>query len=115
MKQAWLLSSHDSLSLHGYLLLLSMPDCSTVLHLSHDFSSASEPAAETIPYDLSSTTLAVACSSRWTIQITTENLVLVAQDQRCECQHMKEYLELTQEQCAVPVPGSAGRIRYLSF
>lgn len=82
VKHAWLLPSQDSSLGKGYLLLLSMPDSSSALFLSHDFSSAKEPAADTMPFDLGSTTLALTCSAQLTVQVTKQNVVLVAQDRR---------------------------------
>lgn len=84
MKRAWLLPSWTSHSFHGYLLLVSMPECSAALLLSEDFSSATEPAADTIPYALDSTTLALACSGHFTAQATRNNIVLAVQDRRCD-------------------------------
>lgn len=81
-KQAWLLHICDQSSLDGHILLLSMPDSTTALLLSKDFSSATAPAPGTIPYDLSSTTLALVTSGFSTIQITRENIVLVNQYRR---------------------------------
>ncbi|KAL2170323.1 hypothetical protein VTG60DRAFT_5002 [Thermothelomyces hinnuleus] len=78
-KEAWLLRFCDPSLLDGYLLLLSMPDSTTALLLSKDFSSATAPAPGTIPYDLSSTTLALVVSGYSTIQITRQNIVLVNQ------------------------------------
>ncbi|KAK3306628.1 mono-functional DNA-alkylating methyl methanesulfonate N-term-domain-containing protein [Chaetomium strumarium] len=74
VKQAWLLPAHS-----GYLLLLSMPDCSAALNLASDFSSATAAAPDTIPYDLASTTLVLGCDGDLTVQITREKVVLVAQ------------------------------------
>ncbi|KAL2021939.1 hypothetical protein VTK56DRAFT_6358 [Thermocarpiscus australiensis] len=91
IKQAWLLSSTTSPSSDSYLLLLSMPDCSAVLQLPPDFSSAREPAADTIPYDLSSTTLALAYDGSSGVQITKQNIVLVTEDRsvRIPCQELQ--------------------------
>ncbi|KAL2258992.1 hypothetical protein VTK26DRAFT_7490 [Humicola hyalothermophila] len=82
LKRAWLLPSQDTQSGKGYLLLLSMPDRSAALFLPHDFSSAKELDADTMPYGLASTTLALACSAHLTVQVTKETVVLVAQDRR---------------------------------
>ncbi|AEO55429.1 hypothetical protein MYCTH_59585 [Thermothelomyces thermophilus ATCC 42464] len=78
-KEAWLLRFCDPSLLDGYLLLLSMPDSTTALLLSRDFSSATAPGPGTIPYDLSSATLALVVSGYYTIQITRQNIVLVNQ------------------------------------
>jgi hypothetical protein len=84
MKQAWLLTSYNSTSDGSYLLLLSMPNDTAALLLLPDFTNASEPAADTIPYDLTSTTLALTCFGHLTIQVTKQYMVLVVQDRRYE-------------------------------
>jgi hypothetical protein len=84
MRQAWLLRFCDPGSVDGYLLILSMPDSTAALLLPSDFSSATAPAAGMIPYDLSSTTLALAVSGHLTTQVTRQNIVLVNPQQRYE-------------------------------
>ncbi|SPQ23721.1 83584e03-818d-4b11-90c2-03de08d0c3f1 [Thermothielavioides terrestris] len=76
VKQAWLLPGLYPAQPDGYLLVLSMPDSSAALNLAGDFSSADPPAPDTIPFDLSSTTLALARSGQSAVQITTQKIVL---------------------------------------
>ena len=82
MKQAWLLRLCDPPAFDGYLLLLSLPDSTAGLLLSSDFSNATAPAAGMVPYDLSSTTLALVASGQMMVQITGHSVVLATQQDR---------------------------------
>lgn len=82
MKQAWLLPYADPPQVVGYLLLISMPDSTAALVLSKEFSSAAVPGDGAIPYDLSSSTLALVSHEQMTIQITQEAVVLANQHER---------------------------------
>ncbi|KAJ4300467.1 hypothetical protein N0V88_003142 [Collariella sp. IMI 366227] len=78
MKRAWLLPKED-----GYHLLVSLPDSSEALGVSSDFSNPIRlTEADFIPYDLGSTTLALAWSSDLTVQITNNNVILALQGGR---------------------------------
>jgi hypothetical protein len=82
VKRAWFLPTRNPSQFNGYLLLLSMPDCSATLILASDFSSATAADPDAIPYDLTSTTLALGCYDDLTVQITKENIVLFAHHRR---------------------------------
>lgn len=82
VKRAWLLSATAPPSFPCYLLLLSLPDSSAALCLSEDFSSAREPEADIVPFDLSSSTLALASYGPRTIQVTKQHIVVLVQDQK---------------------------------
>ncbi|KAL2132793.1 hypothetical protein VTI74DRAFT_3387 [Chaetomium olivicolor] len=94
MKQAWLLPSLDPSSFDGYLLLVSLPDSSEAQMLPSDFSSTKEPAAGTIPYDLTSTTLALACSGDLVVQVTKQTIILASsrQTRPWPCQNLQDLL-----------------------
>ncbi|KAI0161771.1 hypothetical protein GGR52DRAFT_139356 [Hypoxylon sp. FL1284] len=61
----------------GFYLLLALLDGSTVLHLSSDLSEASEKDNDTVPYDLSSTTLAAQETSGAIVQVTVNYITIV--------------------------------------
>jgi hypothetical protein len=84
VKQAWLIPSSHPASPKGFHLLLSMPDRSIAVYLSEDFSLASVLNPDTISYDLSSPTLAVACSDQLTVQLTKGFVALVGPGNRYE-------------------------------
>ncbi len=82
MKQAWLLSVNHGPLLNGYLLLLAMADYTVGLLLPNDFSGATSVDDEQTAYDLSSTTLALAASDEFNVQVTKQRIVLVDQDNK---------------------------------
>ncbi|KAL1838353.1 hypothetical protein VTJ49DRAFT_2784 [Mycothermus thermophilus] len=79
MKKAWLLEVHKP-GFNGYLLLISLPDTTTALMVSYDFSSADVVASDRISFDLASTTLALVRSSGVIIQITSRMIVVATED-----------------------------------
>lgn len=81
VKQAWVFRSHFSSDL-GFHLLLSMPDRTTILHLSDDLSQATEPDPAAIQYDISSRTLAATASDELITQVTENFIVLLSQSNR---------------------------------
>jgi len=84
VKEAWLLPSRHSFDEKGFHLLLSMPDCSALLHLPEDLSTAQVAKSNALPYDLSTPTLAVSYSSEFVVQVTMTSVVLLGPDRRYE-------------------------------
>jgi hypothetical protein len=82
IKEAWLFPFRHSASGIEYHLILSQPDCSSVLHLSADFSQAKEPDPDNEMYDLSSSTLAVSHSDQLVVQVTKRSVTLIAPNKR---------------------------------
>lgn len=84
IRDSWLLPLCNTplLDGDGYLLLLAMPDYTAGLRVPSDFSSAAPVDPETIPYDLSSPTLALVTSGHLTIQMTRKKLVLATLETR---------------------------------
>ncbi|KAK0671077.1 mono-functional DNA-alkylating methyl methanesulfonate N-term-domain-containing protein [Cercophora samala] len=71
IKQAWLVAKAD-----GYQMVISMPDATSILELPSDFSGADLVAADRTPYYLGGSTLAFSHSGGFTVQVTTEGVVL---------------------------------------
>ncbi|RYP05995.1 hypothetical protein DL765_009643 [Monosporascus sp. GIB2] len=61
----------------GFLFLLSLPDRSAIIHFSEDFEDIVEREHDTVPYDLSSRTLAAQDTGDAIIQVTTSSIVVV--------------------------------------
>ncbi|RYP91367.1 hypothetical protein DL770_002507 [Monosporascus sp. CRB-9-2] len=61
----------------GFLLLLSLPDRSAIIHFSEDFEDIIEREHDTVPYDLSSRTLAAQGTDDAIIQVTTSFIIVV--------------------------------------
>ena len=62
----------------GFLLLLSLPDRTAVIHFSEDFEDVIDQEEDTVPYDLSSRTLATQDSNDMIVQVTTSFVITVA-------------------------------------
>ncbi|KAK0629772.1 mono-functional DNA-alkylating methyl methanesulfonate N-term-domain-containing protein [Bombardia bombarda] len=78
MKEAWFFPvSHPNYS-DGFHLLLSKPGHSTVFHISEDPPDVIEMDPSTVLYDLSSSTLAAVYYEHLFVQITKQNVVLLA-------------------------------------
>ncbi len=115
IRQAWLLPLNNPPSFEGYLLFLSMPDFTAGLQVPSDFSSATPVDSGTVPYDLSSTTLALVTSGHFIIQITRKSIVLATQQARYGQNPTPDMVietwsnrkALTWKQPLVPVPGSS--------
>lgn len=114
MKRAWLLPNP-----HGYLLLVSLPDSSEVFRVLSDFTSAVNLTEDdSIPYDLTSTTLTLACFSDLTVQITNTNIVLALEGGRRygHPTHDTSFnLRLTPEQRSVAVSRTPGLVGCRGF
>ncbi|KAK6957381.1 hypothetical protein Daesc_000165 [Daldinia eschscholtzii] len=82
IRQCWAISDFSGLAEDGFFLILALPNESAVLHLTRDLAEASEKDHEAIPYDLSSTTLAVCEADGGVIQITT-NYITIATPTGC--------------------------------
>lgn len=61
----------------GFLLLLSLPDRSAVIHFSDDFEDVVDQEEDTVPYDLSSRTVAARDFDEMVIQVTTSFVIIV--------------------------------------
>ncbi len=59
------------------MLLLSLPDRSAVIHFPEDFENVIDQEEDSIPYDLSSRTVAAQDSDDMVVQITTSFVVIV--------------------------------------
>ncbi|KAI1083620.1 mono-functional DNA-alkylating methyl methanesulfonate N-term-domain-containing protein [Whalleya microplaca] len=77
IRQCWAISTLDESLEDGFYLLLALPHRSAVLHLSGSLTEVSEKDDDTIPYDLSSTTLAAEDADNRVVQITTTHIILV--------------------------------------
>ncbi|KAK0643484.1 mono-functional DNA-alkylating methyl methanesulfonate N-term-domain-containing protein [Cercophora newfieldiana] len=77
VKEAWLLPSRNAVEEKGFHLLLSMPDCSALLHLSEDLATARMARSELLAYDLSASTLALSYSGQVIVQVTMRSVVLI--------------------------------------
>ena len=125
IRQAWLLPLCNPPSFEGYLLFLSMPDLTAGLQVPSDFSSATPVDPGTIPYDLSSTTLALVASGHLMIQITRKNIVLATQQARygqtptpemvIEAWSSRFKVLTWKLQPLVPVPGSSRTLERFRF
>ncbi|KAI0014250.1 hypothetical protein F4779DRAFT_632603 [Xylariaceae sp. FL0662B] len=78
IRQCWAISPLDESAEDGFYLLLALPHRSAVLHLSRGLTEVSEKDNDTIPYDLSSTTLAAEDVNSRVVQVTTTHIILVA-------------------------------------
>lgn len=61
----------------GFLLLLSLPDRSAIIHFSEDFEDVIDREEDTVPYDLSSRTVAAQDGDVMVVQITTSFVIIV--------------------------------------
>lgn len=61
----------------GFLLLLSLPDRSAIIHFSEDFEDVIDREEDTVPYDLSSRTVAAQDGDAMVIQVTTSFVIIV--------------------------------------
>lgn len=83
VKHCWPVPLPDYLRHGGLHLLLSSPNKSDLLFISDDFGQAELMIQKSVPYDLSSSTLACSASDDITIQITTGALTIVTDDDKC--------------------------------
>jgi hypothetical protein len=80
VKQAFVLPASLTRPSAGFDLLLSMPDRTTVLHMSEDLSELSQADTTddgTINYDISSRTLAAVVTNNVIVQVTEHGILLV--------------------------------------
>lgn len=80
IRQCWAISDFDGTVEDGFFLLLALPNGSAVLHLHGDLSEPSEREHDTIPYDLTSTTLAAQEANDTIVQVTTNYITVVTPD-----------------------------------
>lgn len=83
VKHCWPVPLPDYLRHGGLHLLLSSPNKSDLLFISDDFGQAELMIQQSVPYDLSSSTLACLASDDITIQVTTGALTIVTDDDKC--------------------------------
>lgn len=75
IRKCWAIRpSHDEMQ-DGFLLLLSLPDRSAVIRFSEDFEDVIDQEEDTVPYDLSSRTLAAQDADDMTVQVTTSFVI----------------------------------------
>ncbi|KAI0899955.1 hypothetical protein F4806DRAFT_271996 [Annulohypoxylon nitens] len=91
VKQCWALSNYDGDIEDGFLLLLALPNGSSVLHLSRDLSEVSERDHDATPYDLTSTTLTAQDANDVSVQVTT-NYITVSTTTGCSQNSTSEIL-----------------------
>ena len=80
VKQAFVLPAYLSGRSAGYDLVLSMPDQTTVLHLSEDLADISQPPEVeegAVTYDISYRTLIAAVTCGIIVQVTENRIVLI--------------------------------------
>ncbi|KAI0100845.1 hypothetical protein GGR51DRAFT_340203 [Nemania sp. FL0031] len=78
IKKCWAIPSFDDTSVAAFFMLLSLPETSALLHISHDFSEVSEKSQNEVKFDLLSPTLAVYVSKDIVIQITTTHATILS-------------------------------------
>ncbi|KAI1090177.1 hypothetical protein F5B19DRAFT_335218 [Rostrohypoxylon terebratum] len=91
VKQCWALSNYKGNIEDGFLLLLALPNGSSVLHLSRDLSEASEKDPDATPYDLTSTTLTAQDANDAAVQVTP-NYITVSTPLGCSQNSTSEIL-----------------------
>ncbi|TPX14965.1 uncharacterized protein E0L32_004795 [Thyridium curvatum] len=90
IRDAWIFPAHLGCPDRGFHILLSMPDRSTVLHLSDDYNEIAETDPHSLPYDLSARTIvATQLSDTMALQVT-ENYVVISTASQCiRCTHIE--------------------------
>lgn len=82
-RKTWLFPAHATDASHGFYMLVSMPDKSSILHLSQDLGQVDVPDLDTVPFDLSSRTLAATrTSDHLAIQVTEQSITVVSSETR---------------------------------
>lgn len=82
VKNIWMFPCLYDSRLQGAHLIISLPDTSTAIQFSDNFDDASDLDQSVVPYELSSTTLALEYTDSILIQITQRSVTLVAQGRR---------------------------------
>ncbi|KAI0394367.1 hypothetical protein F5Y17DRAFT_428117 [Xylariaceae sp. FL0594] len=78
IRRCWAIPNFEDVVNPGFFMLLSLPDRSALLHISHDHTEVSERDQGSSSLDLLSPTLAVHVSENLVIQITTANVTLIS-------------------------------------
>ncbi|KAI0165679.1 hypothetical protein GGR57DRAFT_497155 [Xylariaceae sp. FL1272] len=78
IRHGWVISKYEAIPEDGFWILLALPDHSTILQISHDFSEVSEKDTDTTGFDLSSVTLAVHVATNFVVQVTTNCITVVS-------------------------------------
>lgn len=81
IRQCWATRSLHDKTEDGFLLLLSLPDRSAVIHFSDDFEDVIDREEDTVPYDLSSRTVVARDAVDMVIQVTTSFVVIVTESE----------------------------------
>ncbi|KAI1339511.1 mono-functional DNA-alkylating methyl methanesulfonate N-term-domain-containing protein [Xylariaceae sp. FL0016] len=77
IKQCWAFPSHENSIGDGFLMLLSLPNASAILHIAQDMSEVAEKFQNESPFDLSSTTLALYTIGDTVVQITSNRITII--------------------------------------
>ena len=77
IRNCWTMRPYHDEMQDGFLLLLSLPDRSAIIHFSDDFEDVIDQEEDTVPYDLSSRTLAAWDGGDIIVQVTTAFVITV--------------------------------------
>ncbi|KAI1265782.1 hypothetical protein F5Y18DRAFT_46987 [Xylariaceae sp. FL1019] len=78
IRHGWVISKYEAIPDDGFWILLALPEHSTLLEISHDFSEVSEKDTHTTGFDMSSVTLAVHVATDFVVQVTTTGITVVS-------------------------------------
>ncbi|KAI1330850.1 mono-functional DNA-alkylating methyl methanesulfonate N-term-domain-containing protein [Xylariaceae sp. FL0255] len=78
IKRCWTFPDFDGNPGIGFLMLLTLPDSSALLHISHEFTEVAERSQSTVQFDLLSPTLAVYTTADLIIQVTQTYATIVS-------------------------------------